>query len=122
MNLYDLNDKLLNVWVAKAEGHMIATHKNEVTGAVYGHQLYYYSGDTPPIPDYCNDPDLADPIIEKQAITTICMWGHFAHNDNHKWQASHPGLQGSRGGPTKLKAAMRAYVASKFGDNLPDEV
>jgi hypothetical protein len=117
MNLYQISDKLLNVWVAKAEGHMIATHKQGNT--VIGHQLYFYSGDTPPIPDYCNDPELAKPIIEKQGIETMEV--DFGPG-THRWRASHPNLEGSRSGDTEWKAAMRAYVASKYGNSLPDEV
>jgi len=120
MNLYDLDEKLLNVWVAKAEGNMIATYKHGDT--VVGYQLYFYSGDTPSIPNYCGDPKIGQLIIEDHGITTIRMTGYFSTIADHMWQASHPNLEGSRGGPTELIAAMRAYVASKFGNELADEI
>jgi hypothetical protein len=117
MNLYDLDEQLLNVWVAKAEGHMIATIKQGTE--IVGYSLYYHSGDTPRIPDYCGDPEVSDHIIALEGITTIHL---PTFNEHYAWRATHPELEGSRGGTTELKAAMRAYVASKYGNELPEEI
>ena len=117
MNLYDLDEQLLNVWVAKAEGHMIATLKHG--DVVTGYSLYFYSGDTPPIPKYTTDARLADPIIEREGITILHL---PTFGKDYAWRASHPNMGGSRGGPNKLTASMRAFVDSKYGDELPNEV
>jgi len=117
MNLYEMDDQLLNVWVAKAEGHMIATIKPGVE--ITGYSIYYYSGDTPRIPRYTTEPGIADALIAREGITTIHLRSFIP---GYTYQASHPALKGSRGGPTEYIAAMRAYVASRYGNELPEEV
>ncbi|MBR8221290.1 phage protein NinX family protein [Burkholderia ambifaria] len=59
------------------------------------------------------------PIIDREGI------GTWRYND--QWQAAYGDpvraleISGPDGtGPTPLIAAMRAYVASKFGDEVPD--
>lgn len=58
------------------------------------------------------------PIIEREIY-------RLERHDEVQWEASSTGPN-SRGrgflGPTPLIAAMRAYVASKFGDEVPDDV
>jgi hypothetical protein len=117
MNLYELSEPQLDCWVARALGHeprlvggceIIDWNRpgTKVTGCRFQPSA---------------DPKHGEPIIEREGITTIRMFG-FSDNGEHTWQASHPKLKGSRGGPTELKASMRAYVAAIYGDELPDEV
>lgn len=67
------------------------------------------------------------PIIEREGITLLdpkfCesgQWEAFmgAFPDVRKY--SIVGMVAQGAGPTPLIAAMRAYVASKFGDEVPD--
>jgi hypothetical protein len=68
------------------------------------------------------------PIIERERITVVAFTGYNG-DDPLRWWAqvgdfSHyideplPGYQDDRCGPTPLIAAMRAYVASKFGEEV----
>ncbi|WVR18314.1 hypothetical protein y223_00034 [Bordetella phage PY223] len=64
------------------------------------------------------------PIIERERISVVI------DKDDNEWQAAmnvcDQNMMGFGGnhyqyGPTPLVAAMRAYVASKYGDSVPDE-
>jgi hypothetical protein len=135
MKVSELEGRTLDLWVAKAEGHMIATHKQGDT--VVGYSLYFYSGDTPRLPDYSTDWADGGPVIEKAAIG----WrnrGATSHVGAHKglssvegqpWEAwfCDGGDEGGNGfldrvqtGKTLLIASMRAFVASKYGEEVPD--
>lgn len=61
---------------------------------------------------------LAGPIIERERITLSAVIGG-------QW-AAYKDPQASNSfdqyGSTPLEAAMRCYVASKFGDEVPDEI
>jgi hypothetical protein len=71
---------------------------------------------------YSTDWALAGPIIEREGITV-------RRYTDALWDASIGRLDYVADGPTPLVAAMRCYVASKFGDDLvlfkvevPDEL
>lgn len=102
MDVSELTGLELDRWVANAKG--------EAFGACYS-----------------TDWSHGGPIIEREQIAT---WPA----GNEGWRALHPkNLDGAylyggvidagsfdgTGGPTPLIAAMRAYVASKFGDEVP---
>ena len=60
------------------------------------------------------------PIIERERIELVNAypeWAAYGHG------TASPRLKDAQGwrGPTPLVAAMRAYVASKFGDEVPDQ-
>lgn len=55
---------------------------------------------------------IGGPIIERERIDLAYEF---------EWSACHDALYYSVTGPTPLIAAMRAYVASKFGEEVPDE-
>ena len=61
----------------------------------------------------CTDWSVTGPIIERERIS-------LAFNDeNARWYAcSRSGREGC--GETMIEAAMRAFVASKFGEHVPD--
>ena len=63
------------------------------------------------------------PIIEREKITLNTT--HFPNTSNVTWVARHPNVLFSYFGETALIAAMRCYVASKFGDDgieVPDSL
>jgi hypothetical protein len=60
---------------------------------------------------YSTDWALAGPIIEREGITV-------RRYTDALWDASIGRLDYVADGPTPLIAAMRCYVASKFGDDL----
>lgn len=51
-------------------------------------------------------------------LWTHLHWTGRAYHPNNRWNDYAPGFAGD----TPLVAAMRAYVASKFGEEVPDEV
>ena len=137
MKVSELSGRLLDAWVARAEGHNVATIKQG--SEVVGYQLYFYSGDTPRLPDYSTDWADGGPIMERAAIG----WRNItprpqagAHKglssvDDQPWEAwfCDDGPEGGnvvhqhvQVGRTMLEACMRAYIVSKFGEEVPGEV
>lgn len=101
----ELTGALLDYWVARAEG-------------------YEWADDVAPIravgvPMYSASWSDGGPLIERERISV-----EFLNlRDEAFWQASMLTPQGvAESGPTPLIAAMRAYVASKFGHDVPDDV
>ena len=72
---------------------------------------------------FCPSTDWAQggPIIERECIAISCL--HITGYTPNTWTARRP-QRCSEDGPTPLIAAMRAYVASKLGDEveLPEEL
>ena len=64
---------------------------------------------------------IAGPIIEGECIEVSCI--HTTGWTPNSWDARHPQRHYAKG-PTPLVAAMRCYVASKFGDEIdvPKEI
>lgn len=58
----------------------------------------------------------AGPIIEREKITLDTTY--FPNTSNVTWVARHPNHLFSYFGETALVAAMKSYVASKFGDGI----
>lgn len=99
----ELEGALLDAAVAKAEG-MIEPWASAIATGEEGRFAY------------SQDWSLAGPIIERERINLLdngIEW--FAGTIIEQWQVEH-GI-GIRG-PTPLIAAMRAYVASKFGEEV----
>ena len=127
MKVAELTGAQLDYWVARADGRgadeveIIDQGANPVsprfyasftrTGAVWWPSSKWNQG---------------GPIIEREQIA-IETGGEGKDNPRPPtWYAICDGIfdrgQGHQGeGPTPLIAAMRAYVASKFGDEVPDE-
>lgn len=104
----ELEGALLDAAVAKAEGY--------VPRGTVG---WNAPADYAPSRDWAH----AGPIIERERISTV-----IGKNSNGQWEAwigpvgySDLNEDGNAVGSTPLIAAMRAFVASKFGDvvNLP---
>ncbi len=76
------------------------------------------------VPQYSTDWAQGGPIIEREKITLLPDYGDvYAAMIGAVIESGE--ITESRAfacGPTPLIATMRAYVASKFGDTVPDEV
>jgi hypothetical protein len=119
MKTAELTGALLGYWVAKAEG--LAHPKVEGGDCVveFGYTFRPY-----------DDWAQGGPIIERERINVleVAEWSEPGVPPDHwRWTASldndtgYYGFTGKRQeGPTPLIAAMRAYVASKFGDEVAD--
>lgn len=116
----ELTGALLDAAVAKAEGH-----KAQICGSdclidppEEFHALIKFSPS--------RDAELGLSIIEREQITVVASTGHGG-SEPLEWSADVGAfhhyideplpLMGGRG-PTPLIAAMRAYVSSKFGDEV----
>lgn len=114
MRVTDLSGAELDYWVAKADGREARINHGETEILLpqsehrgIGNQWFLF------------DPsvrwDKAGPIIEREKIALNI------HADGTEWYAWFPmskTLPRGYNGPTPLVAAMRAYVASKFGDEV----
>jgi hypothetical protein len=60
-------------------------------------------------PCYSDEWEQGGPIIERERVELVCLWPDL-------WSANPRGLE--QHGPTPLVAAMRAFVASKFGEEI----
>jgi len=123
----ELEGALLDAAVAKAEGGEVF----EVRGD--GEPPYPYFATRKPrcphrrVAAYSTDWNVGGPIIERERIAVYFDDGWIAGFDlgiDHWDYGGETGsgssleLRHSAAGPTPLIAAMRAYVASKFGDEV----
>ena len=109
----ELTDELLDYWVAMASDLNPVLHKVGKThdgGEVYiehvsckGHAFYRPSADW----------SQAGPIIDRMKPTSFYYW-----EPTDKWTCAWGEGPRWRKGETALVAAMRAYVASKFGEEV----
>lgn len=102
----DLTGATLDWAVAKCEG------KENTWGRSKLKPYEYYRGQA-----YSTDWAKGGPIIEREKIAIDC-------DDEGSWVASYNAKPVAYYGPTPLIAAMRAFVASQFGDevDIPDEL
>lgn len=107
MKVSELNGALLDYWVAKAEGKDSPWFKNEVFGCVVKGKRYSPSTDW----------SQGGPIIEREKIMLVPPSEDF---DGELWGASSADESIMVTGESLLIAAMRCYVASKFGDTVDD--
>lgn len=112
MKTAELIGALLDYWVARAEGFSDADIHWRKDGDFWMENFSYgYSPST--------DWSQGGPIIERENIATSNhrQGGMVAHQE---WTAKMLGSPRIHFGPTPLIAAMRAYVASKFGETVED--
>jgi hypothetical protein len=135
MNVSELEGSLLDYWVAKAAGYTVRYYPQiaeyEVGEGMYSHG--HIGMLSQPVLDSrrrfspSNDWVTGGPIIECEGIAIVRFddgWYAFhpqncdgyggGYIDVNDW--ANGGIQGH----TPLIAAMRAYVASRFGDTVPD--
>jgi len=118
MKVQEVTGALLDYWVARAEGWTFGpphrTHEWDVwrdsDGSIVG---------TIPAQAFQPSTDWAQagPIIERERIALDPL---TRQGTTGEWVAQITGP--CQFADTPLGAAMRAYVASKFGDEVPDEV
>jgi hypothetical protein len=111
----ELKDEQLDFWVAKAGKLDVVLRTYSGVKQVFLAPLPYQE-----FPDERYSPSTdwsqGGPIIEREKIDSIY------HQDAKLWQCSMFGRGHIQAfGNSKLIAAMRCYVASKFGENVPDE-
>lgn len=110
MKVYELEGAWLDYWVAKAEGINVEMlrAKNGSPSIVRepkpGGQWFNFSTDW----------SQGGPIIERERIDVT------AHENGNDWVAQSDSEWRWFVGPTPLIAAMRCFVASKFGEEVPD--
>ena len=110
----EAKEQVLGYLVAKCEGYFDIDMASVRDGVV---NVFYFPAWQP-----STDWALAGPIIERERISIEdCQDGAGLY-----WEATRiepPAVSEARG-PTPLVAAMRAYVASKLGDEVevPDEL
>lgn len=110
MKVQELSGADLDYWVAKAEGY-----GDTIDNGWPSFDAWANANDWAPTTNWSD----CGPIIEREKIAVEPM-----HGDIEPWIAR---IQDPRGpnrlhcyGSTPLIAAMRAYVASKYGDEVPD--
>lgn len=122
----------LDKWVAKAEGYKAVLQS---THPIHGYKMY--EGDETIcwalVPLDLEDKDdeeyweeysptgwwhTGGPIIEREEITTGARWLDACADEKRGWTAAVNGFPVQYQGCTPLIAAMRAYVASKFGEEV----
>ena len=121
MKTAELTGELLDYWVARAEGWTFGPqHKTlecdvwrDADGCIVGM-----------IPAQAFQPSVnwsnGGPILQREMDNV--RLNRFDSRPQYAWIASHAGSGGlEHRGASPLEAAMRAYVASKFGDEVPDD-
>ncbi len=128
MKVAELDGALLDLWAALADGEVLAPGHPmpDPNSGTYWLKMGRFAS-VKPCPQYSSRWADGGPIIEREQITMLdpklCesgLWEAFmgAFPDVTKYSIVGMVAQGS--GPTPLVAAMRAFVASKFGDEVPD--
>ncbi|WP_430229789.1 phage protein NinX family protein [Paraburkholderia tropica] len=112
MKVANLEGALLDYWVAKADGCLEVVY-------LYQDDNYYATDCGVPV-YYSRDWSKGGPIIEREGLA-IAPRAHPDFIATMTW-ASQPysGKSAQHIGSTPLIAAMRAFVASKFGEDVED--
>lgn len=112
MKTSELTGALLDLWVARAEGQKVFAYRTPdgVLDHLVTAHMSFGNGKYAPSTDWAQ----GGPIIDREKIALKF--------DATSWDAQTQGDDWIYAAPTSLVAAMRAYVASKFGDTVPDEV
>lgn len=119
MKVSELEGALLDAWVVKALGgyrgpyQLVKDGRPEKNCLIFpdGVPFRATTGNLMPSSDWSH----GGPIIERERITI-----KYSPGGSLVWEAYSLG-QPWGFGPTPLIAAMRAYVASKYGVELPDD-
>lgn len=115
MKTAELTGAHLDYWVGVADG--VKLFSGSINEKVYADRgtandyAYVYSPST--------DWSQGGPIIDRERPGFMHHSYRVGHKTEYSVDAFLPGRR-HESGPTMLIAAMRAYVASKFGDEVPD--
>lgn len=117
MKVAKLAGARLNQWVAKATG--LALLDNAMDGAMRDGILVSDQTGVPRIFNPCREWADGGPIIESEGLAIFS----YMHEGQRFWGAHRENESpfGTHGSTSPLVAGMRAFVASKFGDEVPDE-
>lgn len=113
MKMSELTGALLDLWVARA------MKLEPIPGEPDGFFYWKDSDEGDRSGWWCPSTDWrqAGPIIERERVGVMPV----LHDAETYWLAAHPGYGSGCAGSTPLIAAMRAYVASVYGDTVPDQ-
>lgn len=140
MKVSELEGAELDYWVAKAEGYSgpCTAWQRINLGSAGGpaftkdnhackHEKCYpaetikiINGEIGGCPKFSSEWYESGPIIERECITVICIDEDLQPDFPEKWEAIFDTGTASYG-TTPLIAAMRAYVSSKFGEEVNKE-
>ncbi|MFL9903057.1 DUF2591 family protein [Paraburkholderia fungorum] len=126
MKVSELSGEALDLWVAKAEGHELVTDLEKVGEAAIGiGPAVLFRNESGVLGLACEggggkwNPSIdwarGGQIVDRELIS-LCADSLF--EDHQLWAARKDGIF-HENGPTALIAAMRCYVASKFGEEVP---
>lgn len=125
MRVADLIGAQLDLWVARAEGKCATVNPsvwgNAIINEVGRLSISKGSWDCAKYFEPSSNWAHGGPIIERESIAI--QHQEYSDGSFREWVAcSSRDFDSSNGytGPTPLVAAMRAYVAAKFGDQVPD--
>jgi hypothetical protein len=126
MKTNELQGEQLDFWVAKAEGVTLLREMPPRLAGIWDRHVCDYESYSP-----STDWSQGGPIIERARIETqfdheLFMEDSKAH-ESYLWEAWHMDISAvthfkatSQHGSTPLQAAMRCFVASKFGESVDD--
>jgi hypothetical protein len=124
MKTFELTGAELDEWVARAIGLRVEKRfRHEVNGEI---MQIVNEHEIRGVPRYSTNWSDGGPIIKSQFLSLEFVGFNpeaKTDDDDEIWQATYTGNNGALVdglGPTPLIAAMRAYVASKFGDEVID--
>lgn len=124
MKVAELTGTGLNYWVAKASCFDPVYQHEGAEGPRVCINRYIDHGELVSVPLWTFKPSVdwshGGQIVEREKINLECPRGDQWHANI--WLGKGAGVFAVGFGPTALIAAMRAYVASRFGDEVPDEV
>lgn len=118
MKTSELTGALLNEWVARALGLRVELRKHSLVSAPI---MVLVEGDGSfirGVPHYSTDWAVAGQIIEREQIAVDPL---TRQREPHHWQAQIWQPYACAIGATPLEAAMRAFISSKFGAEVPDD-
>lgn len=115
MKVSELSGTLLDYWVARAEGNLTSQSTSPSDSMVEHYGAGGEIDGRSPLSSWAPSEnwDTGGPLIERERIGVLPCgreWRAWASED----------MDPSGTGETPLIAAMRAYVASKFGTEVPD--
>lgn len=121
MKVSELEGAQLDQWVARAEGKCFTTNPGKWGNALINDlgrlSIAKNSWDCARYFEPSSNWTHGGPIIEREGISPM-RW-EIPSDDGTVWSARNLHATVHMSGPTPLIAAMRVYVASKFGDEIP---
>lgn len=129
MKVAELDGALLDLWVALADGEVLAPGHPmpDPNSGTYWLKMGRFAS-VKPCPQYSLRWADGGEIIDRERVELLYYGKDGVAITGNPWEAqigndTHYIDQGpgdAIGGPTPLVAAMRAYVTSKFGEEVPD--